>query len=522
MIEYQDLIARHQALQKQLADQPDAVDVERVRRLVAQVQDAGEYIGNPQQREQLRAILRHWGAFVYDRTEDLLATQLAPYEPRDRPADTLARRLLAPIMRSSSLWLLGGLIAVIAIIVVAVMWGDSLRSILSPVPTPTETPVATEEIDTPPPTVTPQTTVYLEPELVNLKAGETATVRIWVNSARRMNSVYLELGFDPNYVQVEDTSGEAEGIQITPGEVPEPVEVARNQVTVEEDGRIIYQAAQEPGTGVDGSGVVASIVLRGLVEGGSTLHFETVALYDDEGKAIEITPPSDGLVTVAVGEVDLTPTPTLTPTPKAAVTRTVDRQGDVGTYASGAPAEAPPAGVDIRVASVGPDLQVVLQPTEGVPAELAGWAAEGEILLWIVLYDPIPDPPPYTEWLFVLDLDGNVDTGRPRGVVRINPDLGYEAAIGVSYTPASGEYEPYFLVWDLERKSLVPGPDVPRFTIDESRTLVGLALSLETLEQTVTETTSVALVPEAVKGRAAVLSYAGEERVIDFYPDLPD
>jgi len=82
MIEYQDLIARHQALQKQLADQPDAVDVERVRRLVAQVQDAGEYIGNPQQREQLRAILRHWGAFVYERTGEFPPTQLAPYEPR--------------------------------------------------------------------------------------------------------------------------------------------------------------------------------------------------------------------------------------------------------------------------------------------------------------------------------------------------------------------------------------------------------------------------------------------------------
>jgi len=58
--------------------------------------------------------------------------------------------------------------------------------------------------------------------------------------------------------------------------------------------------------------------------------------------------------------------------------------------------------------------------------------------------------------------------------------------------------------------------------VDESRTLIGLALPLETLAQTVAQITDVTLVPEAVKGRAAVLSYAGEQAVIDFYPDLPE
>jgi len=220
----------------------------------------------------------------------------------------------------------------------------------------------------------------------------------------------------------------------------------------------------------------------------------------------------------------IAPTPTASPTPEAATAPPpADAQDDVGTYESGAPVEGVPAGVDIRTASARSDLHVVLQPTEGVPAELTDWTTEGEVLLWITLYEPVPDPPEvYTEWLFALDLDGDAATGRPVGSARINPDLGTEAAIGVYYDPASGEYVSYFLVWDPAQESLVPKPDVPRFTLDESRTQVGLAMPLEILAQTVEQTTGVTVLPEEVKGRAAVLSYVGEQGVVDFYPDRPE
>jgi LysM repeat protein len=83
MYKYQELMVEHQTLQKQLADQPDAVEIERVRRLIEQARDAGANIGDPQQREQLHAILRHWGAYIYENTGELPPTQMAPYEPRD-------------------------------------------------------------------------------------------------------------------------------------------------------------------------------------------------------------------------------------------------------------------------------------------------------------------------------------------------------------------------------------------------------------------------------------------------------
>ncbi|MDY6875047.1 MAG: hypothetical protein SWK90_02425 [Chloroflexota bacterium] len=215
-----------------------------------------------------------------------------------------------------------------------------------------------------------------------------------------------------------------------------------------------------------------------------------------------------------------TPTPPATPMPEASSTPLSDPRGDVGTYENGSPVEGVPDGVDILAASVGTDLRVVLRPTEEVPAPLAEWATEDEVLLWISLYDPVPDPPTvFTDWVLVLDLDGNMATGRPAGSVRVNSDLGYEAAVGVSYNDAGGEYEPYLLVWDQMNLALVSKPDKPRFVLDETRTLIGLALSLETLTENVEQTTGVTLVPESVKGRAAVQSRAGGQKVIDLYPD---
>jgi hypothetical protein len=227
----------------------------------------------------------------------------------------------------------------------------------------------------------------------------------------------------------------------------------------------------------------------------------------------------------------LTPIPTTTPAPGPSPTSppsptpSLDPAGDISVYVNGNPVEQDrqPDGADIRTASVSADLRVVLQPAEGVPAELAGWATGDEILLWISVHDPVPDPPAaFIDWAFVLDLDGDVSTGRPAGAVRVNPDLGYEAAIGVSYDTASGEYEPYFLVWAPEESVLVLGPEAPRFTMNESRTLIGLALPLETLAKSVEQTTGVTVVPSEVKGRAAVVSVAGHQRVVDFYPDRPN
>lgn len=221
-----------------------------------------------------------------------------------------------------------------------------------------------------------------------------------------------------------------------------------------------------------------------------------------------------------------TPTPTEPPTPtpeEGAGPTSGDAQGDVGAYETGAPVEGAPAGVDISSAGVGGALKTALRPTGGISAELSDFPGEGEVLLWISLHEAIPDPPAaYTNWLLVLDVDGSTDTGRPPGSRRINPDLGDEVAVGVSYNPETEAYEPYALVWDSEQADWTSGPDT-RYTVVESRKIVGLALSMEALGQAVSEASGTTIAPDAANARAAAETYTAEgNRVIDFYPELPE
>lgn len=217
------------------------------------------------------------------------------------------------------------------------------------------------------------------------------------------------------------------------------------------------------------------------------------------------------------------PTPTLTPTPQETPPPVDDAQDDVTTYDAGTAVEDAPPGMDIRAANVAADLSIALQPTAGAPEELSGWANAEDALLWISLFEPIPDPPAvYTEWLFSLDLDGDVATGRPAGSARVNPDLGDEVVMGLSFDPALSEFVPYMLVWNTAQGDWSTGPAEVRFYINDARTLVALAVPAGTLEQVVQQTSGVTLAPDAARGRAAVLSYVGEQAVIDFYPERPE
>jgi hypothetical protein len=266
-----------------------------------------------------------------------------------------------------------------------------------------------------------------------------------------------------------------------------------------------------------------------VVEGGNGVTWEaTGGTVTQSGLYTAAGIPGDYAVTVtgerqeavAVVHVVLcTPTatpvlPTMAPTDTpAAGVAPADAQGDVGAYEGGGAVAGVPSGLDINSASVGGDMRVILQPTAGVPAELEGWAGGGDALLWISLYDAIPNPPSvYTEWLFSLDLDGNTGTGRAAGSARINPGLGDDVVVGVSYNPASTSFEPFFYVW---QGSWVSVPNVVQYRLNGSRTLVGLSFSMETLAQNA----AVSTVPDGVRGRAASTSYVGEQRVIDLYPE---
>jgi hypothetical protein len=217
-----------------------------------------------------------------------------------------------------------------------------------------------------------------------------------------------------------------------------------------------------------------------------------------------------------------TPPPAATATPQVGSFTTADARGDVGLYDTGAPVQEIPAGIDIRSASVRADLRVGLEPGEGVPSEFADWVEEGEVVFWIALYEPIPDPPgANTDWLFALDLDGDTTTGRPPGERRINPDLGDEAVIQVSYRLSTGSYTPYLYVWNPSEGSFTDLSGPVRFEIDRSRTLIGIAVDLQALSEAVEQTTGVVLDPDQATGRGAAVAYL-DQTLIDFSPDLPE
>jgi hypothetical protein len=209
------------------------------------------------------------------------------------------------------------------------------------------------------------------------------------------------------------------------------------------------------------------------------------------------------------------PVPTDTPAP-------ADAQGDVVTYNDALePVEEFPAGIDILVASIGPDMSIPFDAAGEVPDALADWATDDEVLLWIELQDAVPDAPEdRLEWIFVLDVDGDPETGQPAGARPINPDLGYEAAVSLSYNPDNEQYVTYYAVWDAETEGWTTSSEV-RYYIDESGTLIGLAVSRETLIEAVAEASGTTVVPGSVLGRAAALAGQGAERIADFYPDLP-
>jgi hypothetical protein len=209
--------------------------------------------------------------------------------------------------------------------------------------------------------------------------------------------------------------------------------------------------------------------------------------------------------------------PTVEPTQPAFLP---DDQGDAVVYETGNPVDETPAGADIRVASIGAGLGVAIESPVEVPEELAELATEADVLLWIELYEPIPEAPAQNlEWFFALDMDGDTATGRPAGQRPINPDLGYEVAIALTYDPATSAYSAYCLVW--QAGSWVAGP-AARYYVSESGTLIGLAVSREALVAKVSEASGVTAAPDAVKGRVAALAGKGAERIADFYPELPE
>ncbi len=202
------------------------------------------------------------------------------------------------------------------------------------------------------------------------------------------------------------------------------------------------------------------------------------------------------------------PTPAPTPTPPPTPIPEADPSGDLFVYNTGAAASAPFDGLDIRNAAFAADGRL---QAGGLPAELAGWAQAGEVVLWMALYTPIPEGLSVrADWFFVLDLDGNPGTGRPPGTRPVNQGLGDEVAVGLYYDPTDGAFHSYLLLWNAARGDFDDGGE-PRYWVSPDRTGVALAVSGDILGPR-------GFAPEAARGRAATVAYTTPQPIADFYP----
>jgi LysM repeat protein len=85
------LVVQHQTLRHKTAEDPESVAMQEIMALLDQVQAASAHVENPQQREQLQAILYHWNGYVHTKTGAYPGTQLAPFSPLAAPAEPLER-----------------------------------------------------------------------------------------------------------------------------------------------------------------------------------------------------------------------------------------------------------------------------------------------------------------------------------------------------------------------------------------------------------------------------------------------
>jgi hypothetical protein len=143
--------------------------------------------------------------------------------------------------------------------------------------------------------------VRLEPLPGQEGAGAIA-VAIHIENATRLYGAEVHLAFDPARLEVQDADPDTEGVQIQAGDFPSPDFVVQNQAD-NVKGTIDYAATQlAPREAVDGSGVLATVTVKGKDKGTSSLTFVGAKLADPDGQEIP-SQTVDGRVEIAATAV---------------------------------------------------------------------------------------------------------------------------------------------------------------------------------------------------------------------------
>ena len=129
--------------------------------------------------------------------------------------------------------------------------------------------------------------VLVSPRPLKMEPGDIATVELRAQDVTNLYAVDIEVGFDPNDLEVIDANPVKAGIQIQPGSFPDASQgfVVRNQVS---EGKIKYVVTLlKPAPAASGDGVLARITFRSISNKAvSYLTIESVLLSNKSAQKI--------------------------------------------------------------------------------------------------------------------------------------------------------------------------------------------------------------------------------------------
>ncbi|HZV59803.1 MAG TPA: hypothetical protein VFF42_05640, partial [Candidatus Eremiobacteraceae bacterium] len=124
--------------------------------------------------------------------------------------------------------------------------------------------------------------LHFEPQTLNLKAGQTAVIGIVVDNVTDLFSIPLLVQYNPAVISVEEVQ---HGGFLSGG----TQEIAIVQRVDKEHGQAIISATRQPNTpGVNGTGTLLGLVIKGIAPGNSNLTIVQVNAKDSQQKPIPL------------------------------------------------------------------------------------------------------------------------------------------------------------------------------------------------------------------------------------------
>jgi hypothetical protein len=146
----------------------------------------------------------------------------------------------------------------------------------------------------------PQTTIKIVPPDLKVRTGREATIELVVESVSELYGAQVQLGFDPQVLEVVDANASEDGIQIEPGSFPKPDFVVQN-LADNTQGTIQYALTQlPPNEPQEGNGIVARVTFRAKTPAVTQIEFHHYLLADAQGGSIAAVP-EDGRIRVVRG-----------------------------------------------------------------------------------------------------------------------------------------------------------------------------------------------------------------------------